>query len=162
MESIPVSGVISPSDDVMTVGPNDTVAEIARTMAEKNIGSVLVVEGADEKVVGIMTERDLMKKIVAADRDPKTTSVGEIMSTQLKSCTGDTPMSEAQTIMVGSNIRHLPVIEDGRIVGILSSRDVLLHQLSSVQGIGHSLVRIVEQFRSVFPTMWAGSENPAA
>jgi CBS domain-containing protein len=162
MESIPVRGVINPAEHVMTVGPNEMVSQTAARMAERNVGSVLVVEGPENKVVGIMTERDLMKKIVARDRDPKTVSVGEIMTTQIKSCDPDTMVSEAHGMMVSHNIRHLPVLEDGKIVGILSSRDVLLHQLSSVQGIGYSLVRIVEQFQSVFPSMWPERNQPSA
>jgi signal-transduction protein with cAMP-binding, CBS, and nucleotidyltransferase domain len=114
---------------------------------------VLVIHPADQSLLGIVTERDILRKIALPRLDPDQVPVEQIMTPELVSCAADIAVSEAQALMVSNNIRHLPVVEDGCVVGILSSRDVLMHQLSSLQGIGQSLTRIVEQFRAVFPTM---------
>ena len=153
MTAMPVSGFLSPADRIVTVNPHQTVADAAVAMSTRNVGSVIVVEGPDHQVVGIMTERDLMARIVACRLDPEAVKVGQIMNRQVESCSADTPICDAQATMARKNIRHMPVLEDGRIVGILSSRDVLLQQLANVQSIGYGLARLVEQFRTVFPTI---------
>ncbi len=161
MSEMHINGLFSPHDGILSVGPEQSAGQVIALMAEKNVSSVLVVRPSDQGLLGIVTERDILRKVALPRLDPDQIPVEQIMTPDLVSCPADSPVSEAQALMVARNIRHLPVVEDGRVVGILSSRDVLMHQLSSVQGIGQSLTRIVEQFRSVFPTM-IDQEAPAA
>jgi signal-transduction protein with cAMP-binding, CBS, and nucleotidyltransferase domain len=153
MNAMPVSGILSPADRIVTASPDQTVADAAAAMSARNVGSVIVVDGPDHEVVGIMTERDMMARIVACRIDPEAVKVGQVMNRQIESCSPETPICDAQATMARKNIRHLPVLQGGRIVGILSNRDVLLQQLANVQSIGYGLARLVEQFRTVFPTI---------
>ncbi|MCX8196411.1 MAG: CBS domain-containing protein [Acidilobaceae archaeon] len=104
----------------IVVEPCATISHAAKVMAENNVGSVLVVEG--ERLVGIFTERDLLRA-VAAGR-PLSTPVGELMSRELVTVSPGESIYKAMEIMTSRNIRHLPVVEGGRLVGVISIRDV--------------------------------------
>ena len=156
MESILSGDLIAGCGEVLTVPRETTVLQAAVLMASRHVGSLLVASDAGAATEGILTERDVLVKVIAGGRDPSATTVGEVMSEQLICCRPDQSIADAQNLMIQHNIRHLPVMQNGRVIGILSSRDILLHQLASVQGLGQSLLRLVEQFRNVFPTVAAG------
>ncbi len=149
-ESIRVRQVIENRDAVTSALPEDSVATAALRMTEQHIGSLLVTDPSGA-VVGILSERDLMTKVVAQKLDPETTRVGDVMSSKLVSCGRDTTLSEAQHIMAQREIRHLPVIENGEPIGMISSRDILRHQLSSIQDIAIAQVRMLERLERLFP-----------
>lgn len=112
--------------EVMTVVPTAvsrdvTVAEAARVLAECDVGPLPVVDG--EELVGIVTDRDLVVRVLAEGRDPGTTTVGEIASTVV-SVEPDVEVGEALRLMAEHQVRRLPVAEAGRLVGILSQSDV--------------------------------------
>jgi CBS domain-containing protein len=116
---------------VVTCTPTDTVLDSARVMNEHGIGGVVVVEGA--RVVGVFTERDVLRRVVAAQRDPATTRLGDVMSTPVISCAPDTDVDECRAIITARRVRHLPVIRDGRLLGVITSGDILAHQLREQQ-----------------------------
>jgi len=102
-------------------GPDTTVAEAARVMAEGNVGSMAVVEG--ERIVGIFTERDLMRRVVVEGLDPANTPLGEVMTSPVHSVTDETSIREATRLMRTHHMRHLPVVDDdGDYVGMLALR----------------------------------------
>ncbi len=107
----------------ITVNRSASIVETARVMAAHQIGAVPVVDG--ERLVGIFSERDVLTRIVAAGRNPDATLVGEVMSTDL--IVGDVNESYVTclTRMQQAHVRHLLVLEEGRLAGILSLRDVL-------------------------------------
>lgn len=109
--------------NVAKVAPEDTVEKAAEIMTKKDIGSLLIVEG--EKPVGIITERDLLEKIVSRNLKASEVLVSEIMSTPLTTIDPDTDLLDAIRIMVSEDIRRLPVVEDEKLVGILSADDVV-------------------------------------
>lgn len=110
--------------NVTTISVEMSVDEAARIMEEQNIGCVIVVDG--KLPVGILTERDITYRVVAPNKKPSTVKVSEIMSEPIKTISPDITLTEASKIMSKSNIRRLPVIEDKVLVGIITTRDILL------------------------------------
>jgi len=108
---------------VYTVGRGVTVAEAVREMNEKGVGALLVMDG--RRPVGIFTERDVLKRIVDQDKDPALVHVSEVMTRQIVTTTPATRIEEAMSLMTARRFRHLPVIEDGDVVGMLSSGDLM-------------------------------------
>lgn len=113
--------------DVMTRAtvtdtPDDTLADAASKMWEQQTGSLLVLE--DDKVIGIFTERDLLKAI-ARGQDPKLVQVKDAMTGEVTTIAPDRKLREAAAIMASKWIRHLPVVEDDRVVGVISQRDLV-------------------------------------
>ncbi len=112
---------------VVSVGPTETVLEAARRMNEQGIGGVVVLEG--DQIVGIFTERDILRRVVAEKRDPAATEVKDVMTTPVTRCRAKATLEECIAVMTDKRIRHLPVIDDDGIAGIITSGDVLAHQV---------------------------------
>jgi CBS domain-containing protein len=111
----------------LTVTRDTTVTDAALRMQTFNKGAVMVVEGS--RLVGIFTERDALFRVVAARRDPATTPVGDVMTRDPQTIHPDQPFVEALRMMHEGRYRHLPVVEDGRPLGMVSSRDALAPEL---------------------------------
>jgi CBS domain-containing protein len=107
---------------------SQTVLETVRAMVEHNIGAVPVVHNG--KLVGIFSERDLMKRVVAEGCDPCSTCVAEVMTNDPLTINMNEELENCLTLMRRHSFRHLPVCHDGQLVGIVSLRDILLHDLS--------------------------------
>lgn len=106
----------------------ETVLEVARAMVERNIGAVPVLR--DGLLVGIFSERDLMKRVVAEARDPRSTRVAEVMTDDPLTVTPDEDLETCMILMRRHGFRHLPVCEGKKLRGIVSLRDILLHDLN--------------------------------
>jgi CBS domain-containing protein len=100
-----------------------TVSEAARLMREKRVGALAVVE--DGKLIGIFTERDALFRVVAEGRDPQTVRLAEVMTRGPRTIHPDKPFADALHIMYEGGFRHVPVVEEGRPIGIISARDAL-------------------------------------
>jgi CBS domain-containing protein len=109
--------------ELSVISKDQSVYEAARLMTEKNIGAVPVVEG--HRVVGIFSERDIMKRVVAKNLDPQKTRVQDVMSTDLIVGSPDEDIVQIESKMKQAGIRHLPIIDDDHLIGILSLRDLL-------------------------------------
>ena len=112
--------------DVLKIDASATVFDAIKKIVEQNVGSILVTR--DDDVVGIMTERDYLRKIAIFGRTSHDTLVGEIMSSPLMYVTPETTIEEAMAIMTDRRIRHLPVVENDEVVGIVSIGDVVKFQ----------------------------------
>jgi CBS domain-containing protein len=112
--------------DVLKIEGSATVYEALEKIVELNVGSILVTDGGE--VVGIMTERDYLRKIAIKGRTSYDTKVNEIMSSPLVYVTPETTVEETMAIMTDRRIRHLPVVENDEVVGILSIGDVVKYQ----------------------------------
>lgn len=113
--------------DVCTIGPDKTVLDAAALMNHRRIGAVVVLDG--DKIVGIFTERDVMNRVVADKKDAATTTIREVMTTKVAFCEQDTTLEACRGVMTKHKIRHLPVVEDGKLRGMISSGDILARRL---------------------------------
>lgn len=109
--------------DVIIASGTNTVSEAARLMAEANVGSVIIKENDD--VAGIFTERDLLRRVVAVRKDCQTTPLSEVMSSPVMSCSLADDIEDVATTMGQHHIRHVAVVEDDALVGLIGLRDVL-------------------------------------
>jgi CBS domain-containing protein len=110
--------------DVVTVDVSNTVTTAARRMSERNLGAVVVV--SDGKLWGIFTERDLLNRVVVAQRDPRETVVSEVATTACTTVGGNAEVMECYRILRDRPFRHLPIVDDGnRPIGMISARDFL-------------------------------------
>jgi CBS domain-containing protein len=114
------------------VQPNQTVFEAAGYMVNCNVGAVPVLD--DTKLVGIFSERDIMRRVVTEGRDPLTTHIADVMSTDLRTVTPSASSEEAMCVMQTHGVRHLPVCEGSMLVGFLSLRDLLRCHLDEKSG----------------------------
>jgi len=108
--------------DVARIGPEATVSEAARRMRERHVAALLVMEG--ERLVGIVTERDIVYRVVAEGRDPQAVCVREIMTPDPITARPDDRAIDALDRMRQGHFRHLPVVGDGRVVAVISIRDL--------------------------------------
>lgn len=105
-----------------------TVLETVQAMVERNIGAVPVMHNG--KLMGIFSERDLMKRVVAESRDPRSTCLAEVMTEDPLTVSTNEDLESCMTLMRRHGFRHVPVCKDGHLVGMVSLRDILLHDLS--------------------------------
>jgi CBS domain-containing protein len=108
---------------IVAVAPEDTVLAALKVMAEKNVGAVLVLEG--ERLAGILSERDYARKVELQGRSAAQTRVREIMTAEVFSVSPGALVESCNRLMSDKRVRHLPVLDGDRIVGVLSNRDVL-------------------------------------
>jgi len=113
--------------DVVTVTPNQSVAEVTRVLAEKRIGAVVVCKGS--RVVGVLSERDIVRGIDRLSADVLALAAAEIMSSPVHCCRRDDSIIEVMGTMTERRIRHVPVVEDGKLLGIISIGDVVKHRI---------------------------------
>ena len=123
-----------------TVGPDDPCAKAATLMREEDCGAIPVVKGG--KLVGIVTDRDIAIRAVADGRDPKTTKVSEVMSADPVTVTPDTDADEARRLMADHQVRRLPVVEDGRLLGIVVTAQ--LARRENAEEMGETIKEISE------------------
>ena len=112
---------------VIQVGEQRSVLDAARLMKQHRIGCVVVTR--KHKVVGIFTERDILTRVVAEGRDPGSVPVAQVMTAPVAVCTPDTTIDECTATITEKRHRHLPVVEDGCLVGLISSGDLLANQV---------------------------------
>ncbi len=109
--------------DVLKIDAGASVFEAVEQMVAANVGSLLVTDGGD--IVGIVTERDYLRRVTLEGRTDRDTAVGEIMSAPLVVVNPDTSIDECMAVMTDRRIRHVPVAEDGEVVGVVSIGDVV-------------------------------------
>ena len=127
-----IERVAKRDDNVLTVSPDTSITIAAGVMRKHHIGC-LVVTNPGGTIAGIVTERDLLDKVVAAGLLGDNVTVAAVMSDNVVCCKMNTDIAEAERMMVGHNIRHMPIVENNRLIGMLSSRDVLAMQLTETR-----------------------------
>jgi CBS domain-containing protein len=118
----PVRSIIEDQKPV-TAGADITVAAAARLMKEHRIGALLVLQ--EGRLAGIFTERDALFRVIAEGRDPKKTRIAEVMTANPRTIAPDRPFGHALHLMYEGGFRHVPVVDNGRPLGVVSSRDAL-------------------------------------
>ena len=118
----PLRAILNGSRVIYSVGPDVPVTECAQRMTEKKIGGLIVMNG--DKLIGIFTERDALSRVLAAGRDPRGTTVSEVMTKNPYCVRPETSVAQAMEVVTERRFRHLPIVEDGEVLGVLSSRDL--------------------------------------
>ena len=120
-----------PDQTVYSIAPGASVFDALRLMADKNIGSLLVVE--EGKIAGIFSERGYARKVILMDRSSKQTAVREVMTSSVMYARPDQTNEECMALMTDNRLRHLPVIDNGRLLGLLSIGDLVKDIISEQQ-----------------------------
>jgi len=122
MPERPIREVIG-SQEAVTAGADITVEAAAQLMKRHRIGALLVIDGG--RLAGIFTERDALFRVMAEGRDPAKTRIAEVMTVNPRTISPDRPFGHALHLMYEGEFRHVPVVEDGRALGMVSTRDAL-------------------------------------
>ena len=122
-----------PDNSVYTIAPDATVFEAVSLMAQKNIGALLVVER--DRVVGIVSERDYARKVALMARSSRDTALRDIMSSPVMFVPPSQTSDECMALMTENRLRHLPVMEDGKLIGLISIGDLVKNIISEQQFI---------------------------
>ena len=124
-----------PQHRVISLGPEATVHKAAVVMTQANCGSVLIIDPHDGSLLGILTERDLMTRVLAKAADPAKTLVSAVMTRNPRCVPPDTTVSDAVVIMIERGFRHLPVVSGSKIIGVFSARDALPREIGTAFSI---------------------------
>ena len=122
MFDLPIKSVMD-REKFIAVAPDQTVSQAARLMATRNAGAVMVVEA--NQLIGIFTERDVVFRVVALGHDPKETHLREVMTVNPKTLGPSQSYGHALVIMQENGFRHVPVVDEGKPIGIISSRNAM-------------------------------------
>jgi CBS domain-containing protein len=120
----PIKSFMVPSEKFITVERDTDVQTAARTMCDRRINSLFVTHG--KEIIGILTDTDMVRRVVAAGVDTLTTTAEQIMSAPIVMIDGDKTVLDASDLMAHTHIRHLGVTQDGKLVGMISVRDILV------------------------------------
>jgi CBS domain-containing protein len=120
------------TEDPRSIGQSASVVEAALLMRQEDIGSLPIT--SDEKLVGIITDRDITTRVVAAAADPQVTSVADVYSQDIVTVEPDNDLEEALRLMARHQVRRLPVVENGRLVGIVAQADIALNENETKTG----------------------------
>ncbi len=134
------------SAEVVSVGLDCTVLDAARLMMQGRIGGVLVMD-ADAMVVGIFTERDVLGRIVAEQRDPALTMIKDVMTAKPLTVSSLTTLDACSTLMTQRRVRHLPVMDDGELRGIITPGDLLAFRMAEQETLIQDLHSYVFDIR---------------
>jgi CBS domain-containing protein len=118
----PVGRLFGEREAIHSVGPGISVAECVRTMADNRIGALIVMEG--ERLIGIFTERDALNRVLAARLDPVSTKVSEVMTKDPFCISPAITVAEAMELVTKRRFRHLPIVENGKVLAVVSSGDL--------------------------------------
>lgn len=130
---------------VYAIGPEATVLEALKKLAEHDVGALLVMEG--DRLLGIFSERDYARKLVLLGRFSKDTRVEEVMTREVITVGPDADLAEAMRLMTEHRVRHLPVVEGGKVVGVISIGDAVKAIISEQEILIEELSRYVSENR---------------
>ncbi len=136
--------------DVCTIGPDRTVYEAVKVFADHNLGALIVTE--QSRLLGVFTERDYARKIALMGRSSQTTTVRDVMTTGVISVTPDDNVEDCMALMINKYIRHLPVLDDHLIIGVISMGDVVKSMLGEKAFLIDELTRYITDSRQT-PSM---------
>jgi CBS domain-containing protein len=127
---------------ILSIGARESALEAARLMNRHKVGSLLVMQ--NETVVGIITERDLLERVLVGRRDPAKTTVEDVMTSEVLCCTPHTDIEEARAVMKNRRVRHLPVLgDDGELHGVISIGDLNAYNAFSQEQTIHVMTEYI-------------------
>jgi CBS domain-containing protein len=145
-----IERVVKRKGRVLTVPEQATANDAAKVMRDQQVGALVVVNEKNE-LVGILTERDIVVQVIASAKNPAATPVSECMTRHVVSCTLNTGISKARSLMAEHGIRHLPIVEDGMAVGMISSRDILAHELEASKAVIRHQGFVLQELERTYP-----------
>ena len=129
----------SKGHDILSIAPDASVLDAIKLMAEKGVGALIVMQG--DELAGIVTERDYARKVILKERSSHETAVRDIMSDSVLTAGNDNDVVQCMNLMTNQRVRHLPVVEDGKVVGIISIGDlvkaVIADQKQEIEHLEH-------------------------
>lgn len=131
-----VKDVMNPK--VVVAKPTATIKEAAKVMSELRISGIVIMEG--ESIVGIMTEMDIMSKVVAQAKDAETTMIRDVMTKEVVTIEPDKTLEDACSLMVEKKVKRLPVVVSGKLVGIITATDVISIQPKMIESLAQLLL----------------------
>jgi CBS domain-containing protein len=126
-------------NDVITVEPTVTLSAAVNILAEHRIGALVVLAGADEQVAGILSERDIVRALAQRGPGALQEAVGQVMTRRVVTCTESDTVAALMERMTQGKFRHLPVVERGKLVGLVSIGDVVKHRLGEMEHESNAL-----------------------
>jgi CBS domain-containing protein len=141
--TVTLHSILNETDAAYSVAADALVVECVRKMTDKKIGALLVMDGA--KLVGIFTERDALSRVLAAGRDPRDTRVVEVMTTDPTCVPPEMTVGAAMELVAKRQIRHLPIVENGEVHAVLSSRDLTRWLVKNRGGEVQDLVELAKR-----------------
>jgi CBS domain-containing protein len=129
--------------DVWSVKPDATVYEAIELLAEKNIGAVLVMDG--DKLEGILSERDYARKLILKGRTSQDTEVRVVMTSDVITMRPDQTLEQCMALMTKKHVRHIPVIEDGKVIGVISIGDAVNATIANQEFLIEQLEKYIQQ-----------------
>ena len=144
---------------ILTISAHASVAAAAKGMTRHGIGCLVVMD-TNLRVMGILTERDIMSKVVAASADPAKTTVTEVMTMKVISCSMDTEIEQAMQIMGQHGTRHLPIIEGEKVCGMISSRDILAYRLTTADALVRDQSKLLAKLERQYPGITRLEKDP--
>ena len=114
--------------DIWSIGPQETAFKALETMSQRNVGALLVIEKG--KLVGIFSERDYARKVILKGKSSKDTTVGELMTPDVFYASPENTLQETMALMTAKHIRHMPVLKDDRLIGMVTLGDVVKQIIS--------------------------------
>lgn len=126
-------------NDVFTIEPTITLSAAVNMLAEHRIGALLVVAGADKQVAGILSERDIVRALAQRGPGALQEAVGQVMTRRVVTCTESDTVAALMERMTQGKFRHLPVVERGKLVGLVSIGDVVKHRLGEMEHESNAL-----------------------
>ena len=134
----------------VTIAPDATVLLAARKLRSHHVGCLMVVD-SEGRLVGVVSERDIVAKVTAEAADPNLTSVRDVMTANVISCPLSTTIAQAQKIMTDNNIRHLPVVRGTAPVAMISTRDILRHRLDAAERVARQQTALLKGLETQYP-----------
>ncbi|MGC9454284.1 MAG: CBS domain-containing protein [Phycisphaerae bacterium] len=157
----PISTLIKRKWQVSKIEASVSVAEAARIMRDHNFGSLLVVD-TNGQLAGIVTERDILGKVVATLADPSETDVAAIMTRDVITVKPDTPIDEVQDLMSSGHVRHVPVLADGLPMGMISARDLMEHKLKVTETVAREQAEVLHVLEDNYPGITRVKRDPVS
>ncbi len=149
-EAAPIGRLVKVNGPAITVDQDATILSAAQKMTRHEIGALVVTDRAG-RVAGIITERDILAKVASKGLDSYTHQVRDIMTKDVVWATTQTSLEQARRIMAQQGIRHLPIVDHDRPVGMVSSRDVLALELEAARHVARTGTRVLQQLENQHP-----------
>jgi CBS domain-containing protein len=128
-----IAGILKQKgNNVTSVAPGMTIAEVVQILASRRIGAVLVIDAADQ-LLGILSERDIVSKLAEHGHHTLEMTAAQLMTSEVQTATPRTTVNEAMTMMTDGRFRHVPVVEEGRLLGLVSIGDVVKAKIGDAE-----------------------------